>query len=367
MLRIDRRLIAHFEWPLLFLTLLLAACGLLTILSATYSTQQPISRYVIRQALWIGVGLLALGTAVVFDYRLVRRYGYLLYAIALVLLLAVPLLGSAAGGAHRWLRMGPVKLQPSEFMRIAVVIAVSRSLHETLVPGGLPLRFLIVPLALLVPPAVLILRQPDLGTAAVMGLVVLTILLVAGLRLRVVLLAVAITLPVLPAVWNHLQEYQRQRIRMVFQPDADPLGRGYHIKQSEIAIGSGMLRGKGFLQGTQNRLNFVPEEHTDFIFTVFAEEWGFAGSVVLLFLYALVVVRGAVVASQARDNLGALLAAGLTGTIFWQAVINIGMTSRLLPVVGLTLPFFSYGGSSMVALMIAVGLLMNVSMRRFAF
>jgi rod shape determining protein RodA len=252
-------------------------------------------------------------------------------------------------------------------MKVALVMALARHLHRAAGEDRLAIRHLLVPVLLIAAPAFLVLRQPDLGTVIVLGLGASTVLLLAGLPLRLILLALLVVGPALPYAWGHLKPYQQQRLTTFVNPQADPLGAGYHVRQSTIAIGSGMVHGKGYLQGTQNQLNFLPEQHTDFVFSVFAEEWGFLGTAMLVSLYVALILRGIVIATKARDNVGALLAAGLTGTIFWQAVINIAMTSGALPVVGITLPFLSYGGSSMLALMASVGLIMNVSMRRFTF
>src|SRR2546425_376751 len=225
----------------------------------------------------------------------------------------------------------------------------------------------VVPMLLTGVPAAAILAQPDLGTVAVLGIVSLTMLMLGGIRLRwFVLLGVAVAVAA-PVAWPHLKVYQQKRILTFVHPEMDPRGAGYHVLQSKIAVGSGMTWGKGFLRGTQNQLNFLPEQHTDFIFSVFAEEWGFVGALVLLALYLALVLRGIVIASRARDRFGVLLVLGLTAIVFWQAVINVGMTTGLLPVVGIPLPFFSYGGSSLLCLLIGVGLSMNVSMRRYFF
>ncbi len=367
MLRIDRRLVAHFEWPLLVIALLLVGCGLLTILSATYNGEQLLSSHVMRQASWLALGLGVLVTTLTVDYRLLNRYGYVVYGVSLFLLVLVPLIGISGGGARRWLGVGPVSIQPSEFMKVALVLVLARHLHRWAGEPRLALRRLIGPALLLAPPAYLVMHQPDLGTVIVLALAAFTVLVIAGLPLRLIILATLVIGPALPYAWQHLKPYQQQRLISFFDPAADPLGAGYHVRQSQIAIGSGKIHGKGYLNGTQNQLNFLPEQHTDFIFSVFAEEWGFLGSVTLLALYIALILRGFVIAARSRDNAGALLAAGLTGTIFWQAVINIAMTSGSLPVVGITLPFLSYGGSSMLALMASIGLLMNVSMRRFTF
>ena len=367
MFRIDRRLLANVEWPLLVLTILLVACGLMTILSATYEEGRPFSSYFIKQAIWAGAGLGAMLLALSFDYRKLHRYGYVVYAVAVGTLVVVHFFGTHGGGAQRWISLGPVSLQPSEFMKIALVVVLATNLHRWAGGASLPLNKLIAPVALSLIPALLILRQPDLGTAILLGLVVFSILLVAGLPLRVVLIAALVVGPALPYGWQHLKPYQKLRVTTFFKPEADPLGAGYHVIQSKIAIGSGMLHGKGYLKGTQNSLHFLPEQHTDFVFSVFAEEWGFIGALVLLSLYAALILRGLVIAGKAKDNLGALLVAGLIATVFWQLFINIAMTSGAMPVVGITLPFLSYGGSSLLALLTSIGLVMNVSMRRYTY
>lgn len=367
MLRIDRRLIAHFDWPLLICALLVIGCGLATVLSASHTPGRLLSSSFIRQATWSGIGLIAMLTALTFDYHFLDRYGYVFYGLVMVLLVLVAALGSSGGGARRWISLGPASIQPSELAKLAVAIVLASCLHRHVSDRPLSLRALLLPLVLILPPAALILKQPDLGTAIVVALAAGTILLTAGLRLRWVAYVVAVAAPIVPYIWRHLKPYQQRRITMFFNPDADPLGAGYHIIQSKIAIGSWMLHGRGYLHGTQNRLNFLPEQHTDFIFSVFAEEWGFIGACVLLALYVALLLRCYIVITRARDSFGVLLAFGLTATLFCQVLVNIAMAAGALPVVGVTLPFFSYGGSSMLVSMTAIGLLMNISMRRFTF
>jgi rod shape determining protein RodA len=367
MLRIDRRLVAHFDWPLLVCVLLVVASGLLTVLSATHTHDRLMSGLLIRQMVWAGLGIIGLLAALSFDYHWLERYGYFIYAAALALLVATAVMGSSGGGARRWLSLGPVSLQTSEFAKLALVIGLARHLHRRVGDRTLSLRSLIVPMLLVIPPALLILKQPDLGTVVVLAITAGAVLLVAGLRLRFVVIVLAIMLPVVPHLWHHLKPYQQRRILTFVDPQADPLGAGYHIIQSKIAIGSGELEGKGFLKGTQNRLNFLPEQHTDFIFAVFAEEWGFVGGCILMCLYAALLLRCFMVATRARDAFGLLLSFGLTAAIFGQVLVNVGMATGSLPVVGITLPFFSYGGSSLLACMIAIGILMNINMRRFTF
>ena len=367
MLKIDRRLLSHIEWPLLLLALLVTGVGLGTILSATYRGDQLLSTYVVRQATWAGLGLVLMIAAIGIDYRTVNRYAFPIYGAMVFALILVLVVGLKSGGARRWLGYGPLALQPSEFMKVGLIIVLAHVLHRWAGEPRLPLRRLIGPALLIALPAFLILKQPDLGTVIALGMGAFTVLVVAGLPMRWLLVAALVLAPFGKIAFDHLKPYQQNRLISFRNPEADPLGTGYHVLQSQIAIGSGQVHGKGYLNGTQNKLSFLPEQHTDFIFSVYAEEWGFLGAAGLLLLYVGLVLRGAYIASRARDNLGALLAAGLTGTIFWQAVINIGMTSGALPVVGITLPFLSYGGSSMLALLASVGLLMNVSMRRYTF
>jgi rod shape determining protein RodA len=367
MLRIDRRLVTHFDWPLLACTVLVIACGWTTVLSATHENGRLVSALALRQAMWAGAGLVCMLAALSFDYRWLERYGWIPYLVGLLLLVIVAVIGTSGGGARRWIALGPFSLQPSEFAKLGLVIALARVLHRQAGDAPLTARALLLPLLLLLPVSGLILRQPDLGTAMVIVMTAGLLLLIAGLRLRWVLAVAAVVGPVVPYLWHHLKPYQQRRLLTFIDPQADPLGSGYHIIQSKIAIGSGLIHGKGFLRGTQNHLNFLPEQHTDFIFAVFAEEWGFIGACLLLALYTVLLLRCLVVAMRARDSFGVLLAFGLTASIFCQVFVNMGMAMGILPVVGVTLPFFSYGGSSMLVCMLAIGLLMNISMRRFTF
>ena len=367
MLRIDRRLLTHIEWPMLILALLVTGVGLLTILSATFHDGHLVSPYVVRQATWAGLGLIGMVVAMSIDYRTLSRYAYPIYGLLLLALILVLVIGVSGGGARRWLGVGAFALQPSEFMKVGLILVLAHVLHRWAGERRLTIRRLIGPSILILVPTLLILKQPDLGTAIALGMGAFTVLVIAGFPARLLVIAVLVIGPLLPFGYHHLKPYQQKRLDNFLNPQADRLGSGYHALQSQIAIGSGQVHGKGYLKGTQNQLKFLPEQHTDFIFSVYAAEWGFVGGALLLVLYLALVLRGIYIASRARDNLGALLAAGLTGTIFWQAVINIGMTSGALPVVGITLPFLSYGGSSMLALLLSVGLMMNVSMRRYTF
>ncbi len=364
-LMVDRRLIAHFDGLTLLTTLTILGLGAMTVYSATFdgSTGTHTS-HAWRQATWGSVGLVGLLLAVFFDYRKLERYAFLFYAVGLCLLIAVPLFGSMGGGSRRWLTFGPVTLQPSETMKLALIILLARLFHRRTHPGGLRLRDLAIPAAVTMAPVLLILAQPDLGTAGVFLFVFASMLLLAGPSPGTLGLLVLAALGAVPVLMSQLKPYQLKRITTFLNPELEPLGSGYHVIQSKIAIGSGGMTGRGYLRGTQNQLNFLPEQHTDFIFSVFSEEWGFFGAIALIGLYVLLLIRGLVVVNRAKERFGALLAFGVLANIFWQAAINLGMTTGLLPVVGITLPFFSYGGSSLVTLLAGLGLVINVNMRR---
>ena len=341
---VDRRLLTHFEWLLPLFAIAVCGLGIVTVYSATHAPggEGP-SPLAIRQGLWFTGGCVGM------------------------LLVLVPLVGRVAGGSRRWITIGPVSIQPSEFMKPALVIALAHYFART-AAVRLGLREMLLPALLTIPPALLVLVQPDLGSAAMLGFVFLSMLVLGGVRLRwFALLAtpVLILSPLVgPVAWAHLKTYQQQRILTFINPELDPRGAGYHIIQSKIAVGSGMTWGRGFLRGTQNHLNFLPEQHTDFIFSVFCEEFGFVGAAALMALYLGLLLRGLAIAARARDRFGALLVLGVMSIVFWQVVVNVGMVTGLMPVVGIPLPFFSYGGSSLFGLLVGIGLVMNVSMRR---
>jgi rod shape determining protein RodA len=364
----DRRYILHFDWTLFLLVLSLAGIGLVSVISASYAgSHRAWDPLVVRQLIWIGVGTAALVIAVFIDYRTFQAWAYPIYIGVVGLLLAVMIAGHSTGGSRRWINLGFFHLEPSELAKIALVFVMVRYLREEPPRGGWGLRQLIIPFVLLGIPAVLVLKQPDLGTGLILILLSITLIFVSGLNGRTMLMLAIAAIVVAPLSYHYLKPYQRQRLVSFINPQADPLGSGYHIIQSEIAIGAGGSFGKGFLKGTQARLNFLPEQSTDFIFAVFAEEFGLTGTLVLLGLYASVIARGAWIARHARDRFGSLLAVGLTAIIFWQVAINIGMATGMLPVVGITLPLVSYGGSSLIAMMAAMGILISINTRRYLF
>ncbi len=367
MLRFDRRLISHFDWVLLLLVLTLLSVGVVAVYSATYEGGQPLSSWTTRQLSWAILGLVAMFIAFAVDYRRLEKWVYVPYGFSLLLLVLVPVLGSAGGGARRWIDLGFFSVQPSELAKVALVLVLARDFHRYAPLRGYGLRDLLYPAIVTAIPAGLVLAEPNLGTALVLGLLFVSLVFAAGVRLGSLALAGLAGGGILPLLWQHLKPYQKQRMLSFLNPDLDPLGAGYHMIQSKITVGSGMLWGKGFLQGTQNRLDFLPEKHTDFVFAVMAEEWGFLGAVVLLTLYCALLMRLLIIAAKARDRFGAFVVVGATSIIFWQVLINVGMNLGILPVVGVPLPLLSYGGSSLLTVMIALGLALNVSTRRFLF
>jgi rod shape determining protein RodA len=366
--QIDRRLVAHFDWTLFLLALAFASIGIATIYSANYDiAENHAGGLPSKQLLWFGLGMIAMLTAVAFDYHYIDRLAYPFYGAMLLLLVLVLFVGHSGGGSQRWINFGFFRLQPSEPAKLAIVLMLAKYLQNDEPPRGFRLRDLWVPFALVTPLVLLTLVQPDLGTAIILGIVFLSMLLMGGLRPRVFLCLVGAGLAFLPIGWQFLKGYQRQRILTFLDPDRDPLGAGYHVIQSQIAIGSGRLFGNGYLHGTQNRLDFLPAQHTDFIFAVFSEEWGLAGCLILLVLYLALLIYSLRLIERAKDRFGALLVFGMAAIFFWHVVINVAMVAGIMPVVGVPLPMVSYGGSSLASMMFALGVMINVSMRRYTF
>jgi len=366
----DRRLVENFDWPIIGVLLAIISIGLMSIYSALYQQIQanPTHNLFLRQVMWLALGFSVMFCSLLFDYQRLRRLSLWLYLFFLILLIAVLVIGKEVNGSKRWLDLGGLQFQPSEFMKIAIVIQLAAYFSSQDIQPYPSLRKLILPLIMICVPTVLILAEPDLGTAISLLSISGTLLFFIGIRWRYLLTGALVIIPLIYPIWEHvLKPYQTMRILILLRPDLDPLGAGYHIRQSKIAIGSGMFGGKGFLNGTQNKLHFLPEKHTDFIFSVWAEEWGFLGCVVLLVLLAALIALAFRAARRSKDRFGSLLVVGMASLILWQALINIGMVIGVLPVVGITLPFVSYGGSSLVSLCLAIGLIENVSMRRFVF
>ncbi len=362
MLRVDRRLLQNIDWVLLASALALVGVGLVTLWSLSHGSGG--SRVVWRQLSWVGVGLVGLVAVASVDYRSLVRAAPAFYAAGLALLLAVLVAGRTVSGARRWLPVGPVSLQPSELFKLIFILALVWLLASRWAQAPAH-GVLWLALGLLVVPSVLITRQPDLGSAVVLVPVLLALLVGAGVRLRELGRFALIGLAGVPLGWFVLKDYQRERILVYLDPVRDPLGTAYTVIQSKIAIGSGQLVGKGIAGATQSRLAFLPERHTDFIFAVFAETWGFAGCLLLILCYGCLLLRGVEIAAAARDRPGHLIALGVTSLVAAQTLMNMGMVTGLLPIVGIPLPLMSYGGSSLVVTLAAVGLLLSVRMRQF--
>jgi len=364
---IDRRLVTNFDWLLLMLVLALGACGVVNLYSAASSFGGGGTPVYLKQIYWFGLGLLVMLAVAMVGVQRLSSVAYPLYILVVLMLVAVLLWGRVIGGSQRWLALGPVVVQPSELARLAVILVLAQYFQRRDQNQPYRLHQLILPLGLALLPALLILKEPDLGTSLLVLLVAASVILVNGVRLGSLAAAGITLLLALPVAWHFLKDYQKRRIFSFLDPESDPLGAAYHLIQSKIAVGSGQFTGKGFLSGTQSQLHFLPEQHTDFAFSVLAEEWGFLGALLVISLLAAVVYRGLAAAYRAKDRQGLLIVAGATAMIFWPAVINVGMVVGLFPVVGIPLPFISYGGSSLITTLAAVGLIQAVSMRRFVF
>ena len=298
-----------------------------------------------------------------FDYKVLGKMANTLYGINMLMLLAVMFIGQSALGAQRWIQLGPISLQPSEFSKLIMIIALADMLDRK--KGQLNSFQDIIPIFLYVGiPFLLVLKQPDLGTSLVFMAILFGMIFIAGIRTKLLMIIFGAGITFMPFFWHFLKDYQKQRLTVFIDPYVDPLGSGYHIIQSKIAIGSGMLFGKGLFGGTQSQLYFLPENHTDFIFAVIGEELGFVGAALILLLYFIVLYRGIKIAGSARDNFGMLLATGITSMLAFHVLVNVGMTAGIMPVTGIPLPLMSYGVSALTTNMISIGILLNIYMRR---
>jgi rod shape determining protein RodA len=356
--RIAARVFAGLDAPLLTIVLLLAGIGLATLFSASYDTPSRVTAQLVNMA----VALAAMWVAAQVPPETLMRYAVPAYLVGLALLLGVALFGEVVNGARRWLHLGVTRVQPSEMMKIAMPLMLAWYFDRY--EATLRLRDFALAGVLLAVPVLLIARQPDLGTALLVAAAGFYVIFFAGIGWKVLatlaVLAIASALP----LWGMLHEYQRKRILTLLDPTQDPLGAGYHIIQSTIAVGSGGIAGKGWLHGTQAHLEFIPERSTDFIFAVFSEEFGLIGNCVLLLLYSLLIARGLMIAANAPTFFTRLLAGSITLIYFTYAFVNMGMVSGILPVVGVPLPFISYGGTALATLFISVGILMSIQRHR---
>jgi rod shape determining protein RodA len=353
----------RINWGLAVVLTAIAAIGVLALYSAAGGRFDPwASRHAMRYAAAFGVML----TVALVPPRVWLALAWPIYIIAILLLVAVDVVGKIGMGAQRWLVLGPIQIQPSEIAKVAVILVLARYYHGLRKEEAAKFLYVIPPLLVILVPVGLVMVQPDLGTAMMVLMGGGALLFVAGVRLWMFLVAGVGGLACLPIAWSFMHEYQRKRVLTFLDPDRDPLGAGYHITQSKIAIGSGGLFGKGWLQGTQSALNFLPEKQTDFIFTTFVEEWGLVGALVLLGLFALVLVWGFSIALRSQHHFGRLVALGVTAMMFLYVFINTAMVMGVLPVVGVPLPLVSNGGTAMVSVMFACGLLIGVNVYRDA-
>jgi rod shape determining protein RodA len=351
----------RLHWMFVLVLIVTASVGFVMLYSAANGSLEPwAGRQILRFSVGLGLMLLVAMT----NLRIWLKYSYAFYAVILLLLGVVELGGTIGMGAQRWIDLGVVNIQPSELMKVALVLALARYFHGGNIEEITRPTFLLAPLLMVAAPTALVLRQPDLGTAVMLVAGSGAIFFVAGVRIwkfGVLLLGVLISAPF---GWQFLREYQKQRVLMFLNPESDPLGSGYHIIQSKIALGSGGVFGKGFMQGSQSNLSFLPEKQTDFIFTMLAEEFGLMGGLGLLGLYMLILAYGFSIAFNCRNHFGCLVGMGVTTTFFLYVFINIAMVTGLIPVVGVPLPLISYGGSAMMTLLLGFGLLLSVHINR---
>jgi rod shape determining protein RodA len=351
----------QINWGLLLLLALIGAVGFAVLYSAAGGRMDP---WAMRHAVRFGIFLGVLLAVALIDIRIWMQLAYPIYGVALVMLIAVDVLGVIGMGAQRWLDLYVIQLQPSELMKIGLVLALARYYHHVSTENIGRIVHLFVPLGLIVVPVGLVMVQPDLGTAMMLILAGIGMMFVAGVRLWKFLVAGLAVAGAAPVAWSMLREYQQNRILTFLDPERDPLGTGYHITQSKIALGSGGVFGKGFMQGSQAHLNFLPEKQTDFIFTMLAEEFGMVGALVVIGLFICVLLYGFAIALRSRNHFGRMVAMGITITLFLYVFINIGMVMGLLPVVGIPLPLVSYGGTAMLTVLTACGLLISVYIHR---
>lgn len=360
-----KRILKNLDWWLVIAVVLLLGCGLGLIDSATHSFAVSTGKawHVQRQSMFMAFGLLLITASFAFDYRMLKNYASRLYIFNIVLLVAVMLFGHSQLGAQRWIQIGSLSFQPSEFAKVFLIICLATFMDKRIewlenFKDYLPV------FAYIFVPFLLVMRQPDLGTSLTFIAILVGMIFVSGFKYKWFFRLGVIFVALLPAFWRILKDYQKNRIRVFLNPELDPFGSGYHVIQSKIAIGSGGLLGKGWLAGTQSQLNFLPENHTDFIFAVAGEEFGFIGTAFIIILYAIIIWRGIAIALDADDNFGTLLAVGVTSMFMFHVMVNIGMTAGIMPVTGVPLPFLSYGVSSLTTNLMLVALLLNIKVRK---
>ncbi|RLB06601.1 MAG: rod shape-determining protein RodA [Deltaproteobacteria bacterium] len=364
---IDKRLLGQLDVKLVALVITLIAIGIINLYSATVNLAGVGLPFYQRQLWWLGIGVVIGLLVFLVDYHYFEEFAYPFYFLSLLCIVCVLIYGMVVGGAQRWIKIGLFTFQPSELMKIALIFVLAHHFAKYTGRDGYRLRDLLIPAIITIIPVGLIAKQPDLGTALVLFFVFLSTVIFVKIRFRSLLILLMVVILATPFFWAGLKDYQRTRILTFLNPNMDPLGAGYHIIQSKIAVGSGGIWGKGYLHGTQCKLQFLPEHHTDFVFAVLGEEWGFVGCGVVLALYLTLILWGLNTSVRAKDRYGALLAFGITAMLFFHVVVNVGMVLGIMPVVGLPLPFLSYGGSSIIVTLMGIGILLNVRARRYMF
>lgn len=357
----------RYNWALLIAELTLIGIGIWNLISATAVEDKSLGLFK-SQLLWFGIGGLLTLAVLLFHYSLFSRAAYVIYFANILLLVAVLVIGRESLGARRWIGFGGFTIQPSEFMKISMVICLAKYFETDRNVIGMGIKDLLLPTMLVGVPAALIMLQPDLGTAMILLLVFGTMLMFIRIKPKTLMILATLALIILPIAYKYaLKPYQRQRIVSFINPMSDPKGSGYNSIQSMIAVGSGQIIGKGYKKGTQSQLNFLPEHHTDFIFSVFSEEHGFAGCVLLLTIYIFFLLTCLKTAYQSHDKFGMMLVVGLTSIYFWHIFVNMGMVMGILPIVGVPLPFLSYGGSALITAMLGVAMITNIANKKLIF
>ncbi len=358
-----RRIASRFDWPLLLLVSVIVGVGLLNLYSATYRT--PHSTKFTQQVWWVLVGISVFSFMTFLDYRTLIRLTWIILGIATIATATVFVMAQIKG-SQRWIGFGPMRFQPSEFAKIAIILALAKTIEDR-DAGHLTGYGLIAPLIAIVTPVGLIALQPDLGSASLTLLVILSVGFLVVRNLAPLIAATMAGIALLPLLWDRMHAYQQRRILCFLDPQEDPTGTCWNALQSIFAVGSGKIAGKGFMDSTQSRLSYLPEHWTDFPFSVFAEEWGFIGGVFVIVLFGFLIFWIVNVGLQARDRFGGAICIGVAAMLFWHVFVNIGMVIGIAPVVGVTLPFISYGGSSLVTFCMAMGLVSSVSLRRHGY
>ena len=348
------------NYPLLGLIITLFFVGL----AALYSISNgDFNSWPLKHSQRFILGLIIFFLVVLFDLRLIFSYAYVIFSLSIISLVIIPFFGIESNGATRWINIAGISLQPSEFVKYTLILALAKYFHSINNDSSF-IKTLIIPLIITLVPVLLVITQPDLGTALIILLGGISLFWISGLNYKYFIVGVFSILCSLPVLWQYLKDYQKDRVLTFFNPERDPLGNGYHIMQSKIALGSGGIFGKGYMEGTQSHLNFLPEMQTDFIFTMLGEEFGFIGTLLLLLIYGALIMISIRLALKSRSLFSKYLSLGVCNVFFIYVFVNIGMVTGLLPVVGVPLPFISYGGSSMLAVMFGFGLLMNCYINR---